>query len=175
MQYNLSRYAEGFPAERVKDDLQTNLRDLNQRVSSLETKLKILSQPNQTDSTNAIVLVVSKDFGLCKQSMLDAIDKKNYSFVISLGNLIENSTKLYRDVERFEAKRLSYKAKDLSGYLKQQDAFNQSKVILTELEGYIDLIGTVGYKDLLSQVNMKRAPVELQYEMNKQKIEQLRD
>jgi hypothetical protein len=170
-----SSYGKGWDKlDFTKEALSEQQQELHRLMRYQESKLKSLSTPSETDRGNGIVLATSKDIGMISQSMREGIEKRNFSFAISLGNLITKST-TYSDPDRYAVKRLLYEAKEQSGFNKEQDTLNQSEVIKTELDAMLDLIGTDGYKEVLSQVNMKRSPAEIEYERNKEKAEKLRD
>ena len=170
-----SSYGKGWnKLDFTKEQLSEQQEELHRLMRYQQSKLKSLSTPTEKDGGNAIVLATTKDIGMITQSMRDAIEKRNFSFAISLGNLITKST-TYSEPDRFTVKRLLYDVKEQSGFNKEQDTFNQATVIKVELDAMLDLLGTDGFKEVSSAVHMKRAPAEIEYERNKEKAEKLRD
>ncbi len=170
MRNTLQAYSnESIKISMTKELLKSYQRRLNEKISYQEKKINELTTPNDVNYNTAVLLSTSKDGGLVKQAMKDAIKKRNDSLALALGNLVINSTSSYSNPDIFAVKRLLEDAKQNSGFMIEDDTLKQCYVVKAELDAIEDLAGTDEINKVLSEVNMKRSTAETKYVLDKEK------
>lgn len=163
-------YSKGWnDAKKTKEYFRDLQKQLNNKISSQETKLKSMTNVNDQTLSNAISLATSGDIGIITTAIETS---NNFGFINSLSQLVINS-KNFKTNEIFSVKRLLQDAQKKNGYEKELDILNQANVLKVELDAFEDLTGTDGLKEVLSKVNMQTSTAELTYIRNKEKAERL--
>jgi len=166
-----SYFSDGrMNADECKLALRYTQRDLNNKIAYQENALIKIKAGNDITRTNAYTIASSKDFGMIKTALENALINKDYSFVSTLSDLVINSKDSFSDSEKYKAKCFTKDCNDASGYTKEKDILGQAKVINSELEAYLDAIGTMGQKDVLSKVYNDVSKAEFNYLKEQDKL-----